>query len=279
MRNNDHARLRAQNEKFAVELAKWQNENRILKTKVNSLMMMRLNLLNLRKDVSCQTEDLPCTPQKLAVIGRNSSTFVTPSPEIVSNIITPDNTALNPNFKITYSARYPLRESVTFTRTPQQNKPQSHDTSVDATDQQMSTSMMVDNFEEVNQSPPAILARSNRGSFESEENLNYWHSAAVGIAQDYFSPSKSRVSQVLSKRITQTTPAASPASASKIMRSPSSVQQEEAKRVSINDNDTVSSDLFTDERPSRRVRKPVTYKEPSLSAKVRKGFEFFKFET
>lgn len=33
----------------------------------------------------------------------------------------------------------------------------------------------------------------------------------------------------------------------------------------------------TPDRPSRSVKKPVTYKEPSLRVKVRKGFQFFKF--
>lgn len=31
-------------------------------------------------------------------------------------------------------------------------------------------------------------------------------------------------------------------------------------------------------RVARNVRKPMTYQEPSLRIKVRKGFEFFKFE-
>jgi hypothetical protein len=32
-------------------------------------------------------------------------------------------------------------------------------------------------------------------------------------------------------------------------------------------------------RTPRNVKKPVSYQEPSLAAKVRKGFKFFKFET
>ena len=31
-------------------------------------------------------------------------------------------------------------------------------------------------------------------------------------------------------------------------------------------------------RPPRSIKKPVTYKEPSLRVKVRKGYNFFKFE-
>lgn len=36
---------------------------------------------------------------------------------------------------------------------------------------------------------------------------------------------------------------------------------------------------FPKSRESRRIKKPVSYREPSLVVKVRKGFQFFKFET
>jgi hypothetical protein len=41
-----------------------------------------------------------------------------------------------------------------------------------------------------------------------------------------------------------------------------------------------SCDLCTSpqKRTLRNVRKPITYQEPSLRVKVRKGFQFFKFE-
>jgi hypothetical protein len=38
-----------------------------------------------------------------------------------------------------------------------------------------------------------------------------------------------------------------------------------------------NENLTTPDRPSRTVKKVVTYKEPSLRVKVRKGFQFFKF--
>lgn len=41
--------------------------------------------------------------------------------------------------------------------------------------------------------------------------------------------------------------------------------------------DRFAPTLVTPDRPSRSVKKVVTYKEPSLRVKVRKGFQFFKF--
>lgn len=39
-----------------------------------------------------------------------------------------------------------------------------------------------------------------------------------------------------------------------------------------------NEEMFTGNRPLRSVKKPVSYKEPSLIVKVRKGFQFFKFD-
>lgn len=58
-----------------------------------------------------------------------------------------------------------------------------------------------------------------------------------------------------------------------VKRSPA---QERVLKV-LSDNCKISSNR-SDFRSKREVRRPISYKEPNLHAKVRKGFKFFKFQ-
>lgn len=59
--------------------------------------------------------------------------------------------------------------------------------------------------------------------------------------------------------------------------SPSQIRVKETLSARIMEEEERTNNHAALGRTPRSVRKPVTYKEPSLRVKVRKGFEFFKF--
>lgn len=244
------------NEKLAIEVGKLRGDIRSLRKKNSALLIWKLKVDQSNFVEKTQTHDIGTQTEDVHSLIHFSDPYQTP---LRVRPISKQNSALQEGSMASAEPRIyePSDEVYDF------GEHILHEENVSGSS--FDTYFPLDTEEDRDKRKSSNKQKARRSS-----SLQFSYQSIVKSA----SPKQGEITEDLAEKIRDesiidllTSSSASQRSSATKQRPPVNLQSENRRR----------SYIETPDRPTRSVKKPVTYKEPSLRVKVRKGFQFFKF--